>query len=272
VDSKVRDDWFVFINHLQSLNFTVRDCVFLEVGTGWFPTLPICFYLAGAQKCITLDLQPLIKFDRTQYMIGHLECHIADIASLLGEKETTVRSRWMQLSRATDLSGLLSQARIEYIAPADASATDLPDGSVDVVFSNSVLEHVEPDLLVPIMREARRIVKPGGITMHSVDCQDHYSYFDPRISPVNFLRFSSRDWEFWNNRIQYQNRLRAEDFVSAAVEAGFEILLNRQKPRPELLKNISRLSIANEFRRYSIEQLCTTTVDFVATPPLENRL
>ena len=264
VDSKVRDDWFVFLQHMQTVAYPIAGRVFLEIGTGWFPTLPVCFYLAGASKCLTYDLYRNLHIDRSWRMIRRLESHLGDIAARLGDKEESVRQRWEDLLGDGVGDGFLKRAQLEYFAPADAAMTALPDSSVDVVFSNSVLEHVSPAALLPIMMESRRVLKPGGIMMHSVDCGDHYSYFDRTLSPINFLKFNDREWQLWNNGIQYQNRLRPQDFVSCAEAAGMQVILNLQRPRPELLEGFDGFPYALEFRHYSREQLCTTSVDFVA--------
>ena len=77
---------------------------------------------------------------------------------------------------------IMQMARIEYRAPADATITGLADRSVALVFSNSVLEHVTHAVLGPMMREARRLLEHDGMLLHSVNCGDHYAYFDPKKS------------------------------------------------------------------------------------------
>ena len=37
---------------------------FLELGTGWFPVIPIALYLAGANEIISIDINPLINRQR----------------------------------------------------------------------------------------------------------------------------------------------------------------------------------------------------------------
>jgi 2-polyprenyl-3-methyl-5-hydroxy-6-metoxy-1,4-benzoquinol methylase len=154
---------------------------------------------------------------------------------------------------------------IDYQAPADAAKTGLPPHEVDVVFSNSVLEHIPKPVLDAIFAESWRILRPGGIVFHSVNCGDHYAYTDPTVGQLNYLQFTSREWELlWNNDVQYQNRLRAVDFLELARKHEFEIVRDTSKVVPERLDELRRLpKIAPEFRRYSDEELCLTTVDFI---------
>jgi SAM-dependent methyltransferase len=140
----------------------------------------------------------------------------------------------------------------------------LPDAAVDIIFSNSVLEHIAADLLPAMMQESRRVLRPGGLAIHSANCGDHYAYFDRHITPINYLTYTADQWRFWNNRLLHQNRLRPQDFIEAAEAAGLDVVLRKFKPRPDLLEALPRLNIAPEFLAYPPEQLCTTSVDFVA--------
>lgn len=49
----------------------------------------------------------------------------------------------------------------------------LPDNYFDVVFSISVLEHVnlEDDALDEVVRDMERVLKPGGLSAHCIDCR-----------------------------------------------------------------------------------------------------
>ena len=95
-----------------------------------------------------------------------------------------------------------------------------------------MLEHVTPAALPSIMRESWRVLRDNGLMVHGVACNDHYAHFDPTISFVNYLQFSERRWRWFNNDLNYQNRLRAPDFLRAARESGFEILHEARAVRP----------------------------------------
>jgi SAM-dependent methyltransferase len=267
VDSKIHDDWLVLVDHLRELQCEVAGATILEIGTGRFPTLPAGFALAGARRCISYDVERQLDWGLTRRMWERFETHLSAIAARLGTSERAMRERWSALAGARTLAEFLERAGLEYRAPADARATGLPAASVDVVFSNSVLEHVDRAAIGPLMRESRRVLRPGGVAVHSVDCSDHYAYFDPGLTPIHYLRFGERTWRLWNNALQYQNRLRPNDFLELAAGEGLQIVLNRQAPRRELLARLDELPIARQFRHYSREQLCTTSVAFAARAP-----
>jgi len=266
IDSKVVDDWVVLAGQLRELDVPLSGAELLEIGTGWMPVFPLCFALAGARACHTFDLQRHLSESLTTRAVARLAVHLSRIAQVTGNSVSDVERRYREIRLETTLEGILRRAGIRYYAPADASKTTLPDHSVDVVFSNSVLEHVPPEAIRGIFREARRVLRPTGLAIHSANCGDHYAYFDRSITFINYLQYSEREWRFWNNAMLYQNRLRPGDFLELARDAGFEILLSRWRPKEGLLAALPSLQIAPEFKAYPPEQLCATSVDFAARP------
>lgn len=68
----------------------------------------------------------------------------------------------------------------------------VPDGSIDLVLSSSVLEHVtDPPSL---FRELARVLTPNGAMLHVVDYRDHFFKY-----PYHFLQFSKATWNRWLN-------------------------------------------------------------------------
>ena len=262
LDSKV-EDWAIFLTHTDRLSVPVQGLRIMEVGTGWFPTLPVCYSLAGVARCITYDLNRHLNAGLTLRMLAGLERHLDKIATSGGIPAEQVRAKYSRLRQARHPEELFEWAGIEYRAPADASQSGLPDASVDIVFSNSVFEHVPPGPIQAILNESRRVLVPGGLSIHSVNCGDHYAYFDKSITFINYLTFSDDAWKFWDNELLYQNRLRPADFLDMAKQAGLDVALAFHKPRPECLAALPSLQIAPRFQHYAAEQLCATSVDFV---------
>jgi SAM-dependent methyltransferase len=264
------DDWRLMAGHLGSVGLPVAGTRFLEMGTGWYPTFPFCLFLGGATSVITVDLNRHLKPELTIRMADALRRYLPAIAEATGRSERELGQSQTALAAALRRGASLEEATggvIVYRAPSDASATALPAASVDVVFSNSVLEHVPGPVIERCLTEARRILRPGGVVFHSVNCGDHYAYVDRTIHQLNYLQFSDAGWRMWNNRFLYQNRLRAVDFVNMARAAGFEIELDTSRCDPTRLKQLDTITVHPQFGRYSREQLAITSLDFIGRNP-----
>jgi SAM-dependent methyltransferase len=62
--------------------------------------------------------------------------------------------------------GADAQARGLRYVQADARATSLPDGEADVVTTTMVLHELPPDAIEAMLREAQRLLRPGGLSIH----------------------------------------------------------------------------------------------------------
>lgn len=264
------EDWSIMAHHLRYAGQPIDNARLVEVGTGWYPTFPLACYLAGARAVETFDLNRHLRPELTRRCIALLADHLDTIATGADVDADVVRNRYALLCLHADPASDLTAATsgvVRYHAPADATRTDLPSDSVDLVFSNSVLEHVPPDAITALYTEARRILVPGGLMFHSVNCGDHYAYVDRNLHQLHYLQYSDRAWAFWNNAFLYQNRLRAHRFVDDASAAGFEIVLDTGTAREENLKRLQAMRVAREFAQVPPERLCITSVDFIGRVP-----
>jgi hypothetical protein len=266
VASKVAD-WSYMADSMVAHGASPGGLRYLEIGTGWFPTLPLCWSLAGAASVVTFDLTRHLNLGLTLRLLGLLETQLPLISRAGARDVERVEADYERLKGASSVGDLLDRARVEYRAPADMTKSGLPAESVDVVFSNSVLEHVPRDIISEMMQESLRVLRRGGLALHSANCGDHYAYFDKNITSINYLTFSEEEWRFWNNKLLFQNRLRPSDFLGLAEMAGLQIVWTRFNPRQDLLDALPTLRIAPEFRPYPREQLCSSSIDFVACKP-----
>jgi SAM-dependent methyltransferase len=261
------EDWRLMMGHLKASNIELAGATLLEIGTGWYPTFPLCLYLAGAKRVLTFDLNRHLAPDLVIALADRLANHVPLIARESGRDPAEVAAEQARVATAIKSGASVSEATrgaIEYHAPADAADTKLPERSIDVVFSNSVLEHVPGPVIAEMMREAMRILVPRGIVFHSVNCGDHYAYTDRAIHQLHYLKYSDAEWEKWNNEFLYQNRLRAEDFTAMARDAGFAIEIDTSRPHPDRLKQLDAITVHPSFlARYSRDQLAITSIDFV---------
>jgi SAM-dependent methyltransferase len=261
------DDWRLMAGHLYGAGHPIPGATLFEIGSGWYPTFPFACYLGGARSVITVDLNRHIKPELVRACAASLARFTALIAEACGVNEAEVRQRQRQL--ADELTSHIdvhaaTEGVVSYDAPVDATQTPLGPDQIDCVFSNSVLEHVHPDAVNGIFSEAMRILAPGGIMFHSVNCGDHYAYIDRRINQLNYLQYSDAQWRRWDNAFLYQNRMRAFEFTDRAQSAGFEIVMSTECARESRLKQLAALPVHPQFAHIPPERLCVTSIDFIA--------
>ena len=251
----VVDDWLRMVGELRSRGVTLDGARIVELGAGRMPTWSLCGYLAGASHVYALDRDRRIEDDLVCDLANRVMVHVPAIARAIGRPELEVASAQRALATSLERGATLAVATgsvVDYRAPADPAATALPAASIDLVFSTSVLEH-EPDVDA-VFAEAMRILTPGGVMFHAIECGDH----NARSNPLHYLKFSDEQWARWNNRFLYQNRLRAKDFVDRARAAGFAI--EAVAPRSSGTPN----GVHARFTGYSRDELAITSFELLA--------
>lgn len=261
------EDWEVLANHSVTHGSGIAGQQIFEIGSGWYPVLPLCYHLAGAHTIHTYDLNRHLTPATTQAALHGLEANLDRIASGSRIPAREIEARYRKLRDAASAETVLTAAGIVYHAPADATRSGLPDASVDQVISNSVLEHVPGPVIAAMMTESARILRPRGLAIHSANCADHYAYFDAKITFLNYLQFTESQWRFWDNRLLYQNRMRPSQFFALAEQAGLELLARIATPRAELLAALPSLQLRPPFDAMDPNDVCCTSFDLVARKP-----
>jgi SAM-dependent methyltransferase len=237
----------------------------VEVGTGWELVSPLVMSLFAPQVIYTYDHIRHLRFGITRKILEQLRTETAMICSLCNLDRVSVEKRVESLLEARELSELLERAGIVYVAPGDAANTGLPDKSVDLFFSCDTFEHLPEPILLAIVRESRRLLKTGGIAYHSIEPGDHYTYVDPSVSRIHFLKYSDRVWGFWvDNKISYHNRLREKQFLDTFQAEGATLLDVRSKVDPAdiaLLQNGFKPN--RRFLHFTTEELATNYTEVV---------
>ncbi|MHB1834850.1 MAG: class I SAM-dependent methyltransferase [Solirubrobacteraceae bacterium] len=231
----------------------------LELGTGRAPIVPIGLALAGVRSVVTLDIHPLLEPDDTHTTIelyaqrlraGTLKPLLASVDPERARKLLAAA----QSPGSRDPAACLRQLGVRALTGA-LPALGLPKRSVNLLVSNNTLEHIQPHVLRELLIELRRLAAPGAVMSHFIDMSDHYAHFDPGISEFNYMRYRDRAWQFANNPLHYQNRLRVSDYRRLIQDARFQLVCEdseRGSPR-----ELARIRLAPRFRRYTDEDLLT---------------
>lgn len=236
---------------------TMRGATALELGTGWYPVIPVGLFLAGAGRIVTVDISPLM--DREKVLTTLRQYQRARQRRLPGLPAD--EDRWAVLERVLDnpaaypLEALLQTLRLQYLV-ADARVLPLPEQSVDLITSNNTFEHIYPEVLPAILREFGRIAKADAVMSHFVDMSDHFAHLDPAISIYHFLRFSERAWAWIDNDIQPQNRWRITHYRELYQRLG--IPLTEELNRPGDLAALRRVPLAPAFAAIPEQELAVS--------------
>lgn len=196
------------------------------------------------------------------YALGVRQSYMIDsgaYATLAAEPYVRLRSRLMQLYpqvRQPDFSSvdeMLAAVGGHYLTSGTDSMRGLPDASVDLVFSQAVLEHVPLDELEEQFRQTRRILHPDGVVSHQVDLRDHLG------NGLNNLRFSHSFWE--SPRVHrggfYTNRVRLPTYLEMfrRCRLGVRHLELSRWPRLPIERN----QLDRSFRDLSDEDLTVSS-------------
>lgn len=241
-----------FYSEIKEKNKFPKSC--LELGTGWYPVVPICFWLTGTEKVYTVDisrllnknafLQTLMKF-MEWYKNGILEKYIHPEDERMKFLEDAINNH-----KGKGLDELLSVFNLSYIVD-DASKIKL--NNIDYITSNNVLEHIYPEYLIPILNNLYfNVLKEGGMMSHFIDMSDHFAHGDKSINIYNFLKFSEVQWKFIDNNVQPQNRMRLKEYEMLFNSLKIPFKLNEYRSgEPALLKKIK---LNERFLKYSLDE------------------
>jgi len=256
------------LDHLITLRPSCEaEFTALELGTGWYPTVPIGLYLCGASRIWSFDIEPLLRLERLNVLLNYFcDYHRRGrLQQFLPRLRPDRIARLVETLESTDHESepgsLLERFNIR-VHVQDARHTTLAANSIDLFFSYSVLEYIPANVLSGILAEFKRLSHDHAVMVHHIDLFDQYSIFDKSLTPLNFLKFSTRQWNWLRSPLTPTNRLRLCEYRSLISEAGFEIVkeINTSAP-PDILKQIR---VAREFEKFSPEDLLVLTSWVVA--------
>lgn len=150
---------------------------------------------------------------------------------------------------------LLRACGVTYLTQGVDSLATLPSQCVDFCFSNAVLEHVSKVDFDRMAVELRRVLRPGGVSVHRVDFRDHLG------GGLNNLRFSPEVWEgrLFSRSGFYTNRIRPRAMRASFEAAGFRCEVIREVRWPQV--PIARAALHPQFRDLPDDELLLSGLD-----------
>lgn len=239
----------IFNMHFAGSGLTTLDgCAVVELGPGNSALTALFARSLGAKRTWLVDAEELASDDTALF---------AETERMLSELKLPVPG----VGTAPTMSAALDRLNCTYLTNGLASLQTIPDGAVDFLFSNAVLEHVRLADFAPLAQEMRRILKPNGVASHQIDFKDHLEY------ALNNLRFSERLWEskFMVRSGFYTNRLTWPAMEKLFQDAGFSVELRTSQLWPDGLPTPQR-KMASPFKDLPAKELMVKGAHAILRP------
>jgi len=252
--------------HIKSFaefgNTSLEKAKILEIGTGWYPIVPIVFYLSGSNNIETTDIRKL-------YCKKSIDQALRSIIKLFNENSIRELIPKYQEDRIETLKLALNQKRIHSkfdllkIKSTIYKSSDyaISSKSKDFIVSNNTIQYIKKTDMIPLFSELARIGESGSVLSLAIDFTDEFSHFDRSISNFNFLKFSERKWKRITWRSYSVNRLRYTDIKKHIVN---HFHLRSEEIINGKTQELEEVSIHKQFSQYNTEELLVKHVHIVA--------
>jgi SAM-dependent methyltransferase len=225
----------------------------VELGPGRTPHIAAAFALCGASSVSSFDVESMLD-DTSRGTAQYRE-----LALDLAEGRCSGFRIAMGCLPAVPLERVQNSTPLPITFRGyDGQHLPVTDGSIDIVTSRSVLEHVRGRLLPGLLRELHRALRPGGVMVHLIDLRDHM-----RVRPghqtsgdwLDGLRYTEREYDaMFSHRPVYVNRLRSSQWKTIMETAGFEIVRWNPTTHPLDLQ-FERSDLQPPWNEYSEDEL-----------------
>lgn len=221
---------------LSKYNVTLKNKVILEMGSYSHPGFAFLLLLLGAKKIILnniTDVHNILPREYVHNIIFLLQLHERTVADVMDIVDFDDIGKYVRIKPHL----------IEVIPNTDCCDIRLEAGSIDILLTSSVLEHVTR--LSDAIKHMSKLMKPGGWCYHGIDIRDHRDF----TRPLEFLKLSESEYR---GAGYTDNRHRASQYVEIFHKEGlYPLFKGYTTPLP-------------------VNTFGTTDMYFVASQPIEN--
>lgn len=235
----------------------------LEVGTGWLHWGSIVIRLFYDVEITLFDV-----WDNRQ--LEPLKRYFAELAELIDKEIGVVPAQYERshrllgaISSASSFDDLYHLLGFQYVLEPNGTLRHFQNESFSAIFSHSVLEHVNRDILSEYIQDFCRLLNPGGYSIHSIDIGDHLYYHSRSVSIKNYLRFSDAVWKHcFENEVQYFNRVQRSEWLSLFHRAGLELV-----EEESVYSSIGTIEVDKQYENLDRQDLECTELTVVHRKP-----
>lgn len=220
----------------------------LDVGTGWYHRDAFLLYLAGEGRRWRVTLFDVSDKATLGSIRAHLQCvlrHAGDIGQAVGLTAEAVANLVQPLLALPTREAVYERCGFTLAITTRTDQPMAPEGSVDLVVSNCVLNHIPPAVLVPELRAIRATLAPDGVFNVLVGHDDHWAFHDRTANM--FECYAIRDHvyaAYYETPFEYQSRIPVTQWPALFAEAGLAVKAAEMHRTEESLAAIRELRAA----------------------------
>lgn len=233
-------------SELEALGRTFHGSSVLEIGSGWFPAIPLMLAAEGVKHIYLSDQTAHMDQITFKATLDFLRKNFPDAAHL------------QRINCLDDIPA-------SYLAPFNIDK--IANKSIDYIISRTVLEHIPAEQMIGFFQTLRSRLAPNGLMVHMVDHSDHLEFNDKSISRINFLTWSRRQ-HAWINLLMKEggNRLRHHEYLPLFKLAGFRVLSEKTFMHEATYEMAKKLKLSAPYSGMTPEQLSVLTSIYILAP------
>jgi SAM-dependent methyltransferase len=165
----------------------------------------------------------------------------------------------------------VSKLKIGRVMRMDAAKMSFPDASFDFVYSFTVFEHI-PDPRA-VLREIRRVLKPGGVVYTNV----HLFTCDSGFHDLRIIAQQRQGIPYWAHlRPAHRHEVSASSYLNELRLDQWHAILNQELPGgeisyvrdEELRPELERIRAAGELSEYADDELLIQSINSAWRKPI----
>jgi len=177
IDPRTLEQGLYQVEMLKRSGYDLRHKTLLNIGTGWQPTIPLVFHLAGCDDIILTDHERVLDRELLVQTAANLRGYTGEIARRLGLDPRDVVEA-LRVPADDTLFGALRRFRMQYLAPYDLLETTFLDGSLDLVIARAPLAHFSAKYVRALLPVVSRLLRHDGLLSLCFDQEDRLDYLE----------------------------------------------------------------------------------------------
>jgi len=251
----------------------LHDAAIFEIGFGARPLRMMALHGFGFDAS-GVDLEtPMLRFGPATFLqIGRTNGFERAVKS-------AVRSLFFDRLERRSLNNRMAQRGAhpllmsERLIVADASDLDLPEGSLDLIVSEDVFEHIRPEALQRLVPKMASWLRPDGLALirpmvYTGICGSHLIDWYPHRVIAGRLPRDTEPWEHLR-----QKRARAGTYLNECTRADYRalfatsfVVVDERVRHPHLGRQFLNPQIVSELSEWPEDELFSNAVQFVLRP------